>query len=133
MRTLRFLSQGSHFNNENKKLNYRLTTDLVGRHGIHAIKVHAVDEQLHLVRTCIEGRRKIIGYILRTGGFEIHSVSGQRAGLVGFKVILQFDGAGDRDGGIDCGRLDRSDAPADVDRFGIHGYGYIRYYSRRGG
>ena len=29
---------------ENTNLNSRLTGDLIGRHGIHALKVHAVDK-----------------------------------------------------------------------------------------
>ena len=58
-------------------------------------------------------------------------MAGQRTVLIGFEVVLQFDGAIRSYGGADRGRLDGPHATRDSDLIGTHRHGDIRYdYSR---
>lgn len=87
-----------------------------------------------MVGTRGKRRRKAVGHIPWTGAEEFYTVVGQRSILVGFEVVLQFDGSACGYGGADRGRLDRPHAAADMDRRGTHRYGNIRYDDRgRGG
>ena len=79
-----------------------------------------------MVGTRGKRRRKAVGYIPWTGTEEFYTVAGQRTILVGFEVVLQFDGSARGDGGTDRGRLDGPHAASDMDRRGTHRYGNIR-------